>query len=377
MNNNIGNMLLNIYSMALLILLLYKSETQGAKDVRHNRLYIRMLWLTGILLVVDMMGRMDGYPDTLLPLLNRTGNFLLFLLSPVAPTVWLMYIHARLGKPVDRRYYSRLLLPLCAVNAINLALLTATQFNGWYYTFSADNIYSRGPLNLVPNAMGLLLLAAGAVMAYRNRKLLDKRHALSLILFSLPSFIAVVLQYVFYGYSLIINCIALSLVIIYINVQDYTLFTDYLTGVNNRQKLEVYLKQRIQNSGNQGFSAIMLDLDGFKTINDTFGHEMGDKALREAAELLAGCLRSRDMVARYGGDEFCIVLDTADKSVLNAIGERIREAARKFSGSGSNVFSLSFSMGSAIYNKAAHKDLKGFLGEIDRLMYENKHRPRQ
>jgi diguanylate cyclase (GGDEF)-like protein len=375
--NNIGNTLLNVYSMVLIIVLLYKSETQGAKEVRHNRLYIRMLWLTGILLVVDMMGRMDGSPDTYLPLINRTGNFLLFLLSPIAPSLWLLYVHARIGKAEDAKSLDRLRILLYVLNGMNIILTVTTQFTGWYYTISTDNIYSRGPLNLIPNMMGLLLLAASAAMSIRNRKLLDRRHTLSLILFSLPPFIAVILQLLFYGYSLIINCITLSLTIVYINVQDYTLLTDYLTGVNNRQKLEVYLKQKIQSAGSPAFSAIMLDLDNFKTINDTFGHEMGDKALREAAELLAGCLRSCDLVARYGGDEFCIVLDTADEDALAAIGERIREAARRFSSSGSHPFALSFSMGSTVFNKEAHKDLKSFLNEIDRLMYEDKQRLKQ
>jgi diguanylate cyclase (GGDEF)-like protein/PAS domain S-box-containing protein len=86
--------------------------------------------------------------------------------------------------------------------------------------------------------------------------------------------------------------------------------TDPLTGLANRRALERTLKaaiSRAQTRG-RGVAVLMLDLDGFKAVNDRHGHAAGDEALREVARRLRRCVRERDLVARLGGDEFVVVL---------------------------------------------------------------------
>ena len=67
------------------------------------------------------------------------------------------------------------------------------------------------------------------------------------------------------------------------------------------------------------FSAILIDINNFKYINDTYGHNIGDSALEAAAKLLKSCLRTSDFIARYGGDEFCIIPDISNKNDLEAL----------------------------------------------------------
>jgi diguanylate cyclase (GGDEF)-like protein len=149
--------------------------------------------------------------------------------------------------------------------------------------------------------------------------------------FAVPPCVGIAIQVLLYGTSLIISGVAVSLLIVFLNVQNKSIHTDYLTGVSNRKRLESFLDERIATStADRTFSAILIDLDNFKAINDTFGHDMGDKALQISAELLKSCVRSDDLIARFGGDEFCVVLRAGDRSALDAIVQRINNCVAKY-----------------------------------------------
>ena len=89
----------------------------------------------------------------------------------------------------------------------------------------------------------------------------------------------------------------------------------------------------------------MIDLNNFKYINDTFGHDMGDNALEISAKLFNSCIKSTDFIARFGGDEFCIVLDVSDRSVLEEIVCRINRTIKEYNESGVKPYKISVSMG--------------------------------
>lgn len=101
---------------------------------------------------------------------------------------------------------------------------------------------------------------------------------------------------------------------------------DPLTGRYNRRYLEETLEREVRRAGRavQALDVLMIDLDYFKTFNDTYGHEAGDSVLRETASLLSAGIRAEDFVCRFGGEEFVIVLPTADKEASRARAERLR-----------------------------------------------------
>ncbi|WP_207726528.1 GGDEF domain-containing protein [Anaerocolumna chitinilytica] len=165
----------------------------------------------------------------------------------------------------------------------------------------------------------------------------------------------------------------MSLLIIYINIQDSSLDTDYLTGVYNRRQLDKYLNIRIKNSNElKTFSAMLIDLDGFKKINDTFGHDTGDEAIKEAAQIIRNSLRRDDFVARYGGDEFFVILDSSDEHILETAVERMKSNVDKFNCNSDKEYKLSFAIGSAVYDYERRMKSDDFFRYIDTLMYNNK-----
>ncbi|HAX72130.1 MAG TPA: hypothetical protein DCY20_01260, partial [Firmicutes bacterium] len=105
---------------------------------------------------------------------------------------------------------------------------------------------------------------------------------------------------------------------------------DFLTGLGNVRTLDVKLKYLMENAKkhNQELSTLMLDLDYFKKINDTYGHEAGDIVLQELATIFKSCCRTTDILIRKGGEEFCILLPNCDSETAQKIGERIRKEVK-------------------------------------------------
>ncbi len=151
--------------------------------------------------------------------------------------------------------------------------------------------------------------------------------------------------------------------------------TDALTGLANRRALERTLGAALGRARTRSRSVgvIMLDLDGFKAINDTHGHAAGDVALIEVAQRLRGCVRERDLVARFGGDEFVVVLTDVGgfSGAVRQTVDRIRDAlAEPFAVDGTPV-ELRGAIGVASFPEDAH-DVTSVLAHADRRMYADK-----
>lgn len=120
------------------------------------------------------------------------------------------------------------------------------------------------------------------------------------------------------------------------------------------------------------FSAILIDIDNFKKINDVYGHDVGDEALQITAELIRNSLRSNDFIARFGGDEFYMILATSNMTKLKAIIDRISDSVNEFNMRSSKPYKISFSMGYDVYDYKSALNYEDFLKHINLLMYDDK-----
>ena len=116
----------------------------------------------------------------------------------------------------------------------------------------------------------------------------------------------------------------------YLDVCEEAAFTDHLTGLANRRRFESQLERevaRMQRFGHP-FSLLMLDIDSFKNLNDTFGHDAGDEALRRLSRVLREGTRGIDLAARIGGEEFAVLLVETNKQGGFDVAERLRTAIK-------------------------------------------------
>ncbi len=148
---------------------------------------------------------------------------------------------------------------------------------------------------------------------------------------------------------------------------------DDLTGLYNRKGFFALAEHRVKLACREGepFSIAFVDLDGLKRINDTFGHQAGNRALIDTAEVLRKCFRESDILARLGGDEFAVFVAKADEREIAGITSRIEEHLAACNSTAGRLYPLSFSIG-IVSGGLQNADIDTLLAQADRLMYIHK-----
>jgi diguanylate cyclase (GGDEF)-like protein len=157
--------------------------------------------------------------------------------------------------------------------------------------------------------------------------------------------------------------------------------TDSLTGLHNRRGFLTLAEQQLKLSDRtkRGMLLFFADLDDLKRINDTLGHEEGDKALIDVASVLKETFRASDIIARMGGDEFAILTDefailvpNAEENTPGIIINRLQNRIDAHNNQANRKYELSISIGSSFYNPENPSSIDELMASADKLMYEQK-----
>lgn len=148
--------------------------------------------------------------------------------------------------------------------------------------------------------------------------------------------------------------------------------TDPLTGLGNRRSLDFSLS--LLEAEGRAFSAIVLDIDHFKRVNDGHGHEVGDQVLQRLAELMRRCCREGDLLCRTGGEEFLMLLPGASLEVAAAVAQRLRVAVQDTPVE--PVGAVTVSLGVAHWPGPAGSEPGDALSKADRALYSAKQQGR-
>jgi len=153
---------------------------------------------------------------------------------------------------------------------------------------------------------------------------------------------------------------------------------DELTGIYNRRGFHSLSRHHVEIANRMGRSmlACFFDLDHMKNINDVHGHGAGDAILAAAADVLKKTFRGSDIISRWGGDEFVVLMINADGGNVTAIEERIYKNIDAYNDDADHPYLLSMSWGIAVYEPATRESLEGVIERADALMYGDKMRKR-
>jgi diguanylate cyclase (GGDEF)-like protein len=175
--------------------------------------------------------------------------------------------------------------------------------------------------------------------------------------------------------------VAIGLLVMQMYSLNEKINVDHMTGLYNRKYLDGYVEDMLQmgrinysSKTKKKFAALMLDIDDFKTINDTFGHVEGDNAIKVAADILNRSVRKGDFVSRYGGDEFLIILNQCSVNTPRRVINRIKENVDRYNEEHDLPYRIEFSVGYKVFSNMSGLTAKEIFSSIDDLMYKNKQR---
>ena len=307
---------------------------------------------------------LDGHTGRWVRALAYISNNILFLSNMAIGPLWVMLISLHLNGVVSK-FQRNFMLIVCSVITV---LMVVNFFNPIIFDINERNVYTRGPLFMVKNLLEVILMADGVIIYLVSRYKSGGVKFFPVLQFVTPIFVCVCLQMFYYGISTIWVGIAVGYTSLMLSLQNENIFIDKLTGLYNRyylDKISGELKRK------RKIAMMMLDMNDFKSINDTWGHSQGDDALVSLAGVLQKSVGPDGTVVRYAGDEFVIVLDNGDEKSVEAYSELIKKNLEEFNTHQKKKYKLSASIGVGVFD-LEKSNIDKILERIDKRMYEDK-----
>ena len=349
----------------ILLMLLYVSRSRIQRDTPEDRVYSMMV--IGVMLGCIMEAFSYAIDGQVFPgsrALNYIANTYLFTANLLLPFCVLVY--ADLGLYGDTKRIWKKYKPQVIIGAIFIAANVVNYFIPIVYYISDQNVYERRTFGYAYYLVILYFLITALVVTKRYERENGTRAFFKISLFLAPVLIGAGLQFAFYGLSVAWLASALGLVGLFMMQQNELAYIDVLLNTYNRQYLNDVITGWITRGDH--FAGALIDVDGFKSINDTFGHAEGDAALIEIANILKQSRVNNEWVFRYAGDEFIVLRRTDQKDGLDAYFESLNANLEERNRAG-KPYKLALSYGAGYYDTG---DVDSFMKEIDDKMYEMK-----
>lgn len=360
-----------IYCMLQLVFLIVTDSRRRNLRSVQERYFTLMLTILLFSFLADIFSSLNHPPAWLFPF-SAAGNYIEIILNTTLLPIYFLYVCMQITN-INTVLKRRIITVLWILAAVCYSFVISTAFNRYIFYYDSTYGYHRGSLFWLPMCVLCVMMLIIEAFVISHKSKIDKRHFNSLVLFLVFPLVGWALQLLIYGLPFSLISAAFSAQVVFTNIQNRSMDTDYLTGVFNRQSLDHHIQGKIDTATEQRtFSAILLDIDNFKSINDCYGHHEGDEALIKAADILRSSVRSKDFIARYGGDEFCVIFDEDNPAALDIVLKRIHSNLQEFNKNTKKQYRLDFSIGSAVYEPSIGNKTELFIKIIDQKMYEEK-----
>ena len=357
--NAIGIVLIAV----MIVCNLWRFQTRN----RADRYLLLMMFLALTSCVADPISyTMKGMPGLLPKIAVYATSSWLFAANMLAVNYWVRFLSFYLNGGMPRR--SRIMLN--TVVGVGIAFLVINLFTPIVFTIDDNNLYSRTNLYVFYLIVDYMLVINSLVTYFKSKAKGGILKFFPIWVYIVPILIGGVVQSLYYGISVIPTSIAVSIAGVLASLQNEMIYHDQLTGLFNRSYL-LYLLEKNVATPKFNITGIMIDLNGFKHINDEFGHAVGDDALVMSARILQSAVGNAGCVIRYAGDEFIILLNTQNRESVEKCIAKIRESFDKFNNAGVKPYSLFVSIGRHKFDMK-NESVDTFINVIDARMYEDK-----
>ena len=254
--------------------------------------------------------------------------------------------------------------------SIEVILLIANFFTPVVFWLDADNIYHRGVYYIVFIVGGFMLILYGYAFYFIAKIKTPSLRYFPVWQFLFPILLGLVIQVKIYGISLQPISFAIAFTGLVICLQNECIYIDKLTGVYNRYELDKVAKSAGRRR-KERIAALMLDMNDFKSINDNYSHEEGDRALVAFADILVRIVRSEGIVIRFAGDEFVIIIRKFKGNDVESKKQKILDALEEYNKVSGKPYKLSAAVGGAVF-ECSDDNMSDLVAKIDDLMYKDK-----
>ncbi|MBQ7080322.1 MAG: diguanylate cyclase [Fibrobacter sp.] len=306
----------------------------------------------------------DGRPGSIFKVLSYVSSNILFIANVAIGPLWVMLISLHIYGTISK--FQRVFI--LSISGVILLMMVVNFFVPIIFSIDENNVYARGPWFMIKNILEVVLMADGVIIYLISLFRSGGIKFYPVLQFVWPIFICVCLQMFFYGISTIWVGIAVGYTNLMLALQNENIFIDKLTGLYNRYYLDKILGELKRK---RKIAMMMLDMNGFKSINDNFGHSQGDEALVSLADILEKTVGADGTVTRFAGDEFVILLNTEKENIVEKCKAQIKENLDEFNKGSQKNYKLSASIGFGVFN-LSEGSADQILKIIDKRMYEDK-----
>ena len=355
----------NIISL-LLLGTLYLSNRQKLRNDKDTKIVLCLMAVTAVSNVADTcLFYLDSSSGVIFEIIIFLSGSWLFLGNVLIGYTWLDFLTTHLNIPLtDRR---KLIYNMGGL--ISAVLLAVNIFYPLVFR-DVDGVYQRGPAYSVFLILAFLYIADSLYLYVKCRRKTGTLKLFPVEVFLVPIIIGVVVQALFVEIAITWTSIAIAIAGIMTALKNETIFLDHLTGLHNRVYLDFLQEQACKKKAGK-ICGIMVDLNGFKEINDGYGHSEGDAALIITADVLKRSFGEYGIVTRFAGDEFVVILNTTDEQLVQRLIQKAKDNFDEQNKMINKPYKLSASMGYAI-SGLSDQTVESFMNCIDRRMYRDK-----
>lgn len=299
-----------IISALVIFIILFNSRDVNMMPSPRDKMFRFTLYYTIFCTALNILSIVTVRYSHQIPIwVNTVTNTAYFALYPPLPVVFIFYILLYVFEltPIEHRpwldIYTIILLGSLAGY---LVIVVLNIWTGWLFYFDETATYTRGPLNQLSLVVAIFQISVAIIAIIHERNYLNRAFFIVVVWLFPLSFIIIVLQILFPSIILTGTAIMIAILSVYLNFQTRRISIDNLTQYPNRESFISHLNHLKRN--NRKSVVLIVSIDDFKLINDTYGQTRGDALLKVMAQGLQDIL-PQGQVYRYGGDEFAIILD--------------------------------------------------------------------
>lgn len=359
-----------VFSSILSIVMYIYVRKNNSRSSQSLEIFKYITLVTAFICTVEAITLVSAVNVTDLSRFIHYWSSALFLSLPALPgALWLVYLDYKILRKkgnFKRRYIIYFMPTIYFI--IDCFMINTLVAKGSVFTVDEMNVYARGDSLWMHIVVMYVILLFSVANFYRSSNMIKGRITQVVLIIVTVPIIGNVIQMFFYGVTLAMPSYVLAAFMVYLILEKDEMQRDNLTNLYTRSYLENRIIHKL--STKEFFSLIMIDLNDFKEINDTYGHHMGDEALKKVADLLVSNVGVEDEVCRFGGDEFLVIIeDTRD------IGEvQIKLFEDKFKELNSLIpkYELKMSYGLVYVDYKKNYSVYELLKMVDTKMYEDK-----